>query len=320
MPADGPKRVFINEVSTRDGFQMELRWIETDEKVRFIDDLSLSGVAKIEVSSFVSWKAVPALADASDVFARIQRRAGVIYVALVPNFRGAERAAAAEVDEMNLVMSSSETHNRANMRMTCAQSLGNFRDITTGFASKTITLNGTIATAFGCPFEGAQDPARVLGFAERYLEIGMAGITLADTTGMANPRQVEDLVAAILRRFPELPLTLHFHNTRGMGLANVVAAYDAGARSFDGSLGGIGGCPFAPGATGNVCTEDFVHMFECMGVDTGTQLDALVALSRRLPAMVGHDVSGQVAKAGAVWNLHPSPLLSPAGCDTAAHP
>jgi hydroxymethylglutaryl-CoA lyase len=299
--------VFIQEVATRDGFQIEPGFVATADKIALIDALSQTGLAKIEVSSFVSPKSIPNLRDAAEVFAGITRSADVTYVALVPNLKGARAAVAAGVDEINLVMSISETHNLANMRMTGAQSLQGFRQILQELGATLPPVNGTVATAFGCPFEGPQSPDRVLALIEEYLRIGFASITLADTTGMANPRQVEALVSQVLRRFPDCDLTLHFHNTRGMGLANVLAALQAGAVRFDASLGGIGGCPYAPGATGNICTEDLVHMLETMGVNTGVDLVALLEISRRLPALLGHEVPGQVAKAGRSTDLHRKP-------------
>lgn len=302
-----PQRVHIQEVVTRDGLQIEPRFLPTEDKIALIDALSETGVSKIEVTSFVSPKAVPNLADAREVARTIKRRPGVIYVALVPNLRGAQEALAARMDELNLVMSVSETHNLANMRMTAEQSLDAFRTIVEAAQGASASLNGSIATAFGCPFEGKQPEEKVLQLIESYLAIGLDSVTLADTTGMANPRQVAGLVAAVRRQFGAVPLTLHFHNTRGMGLANVVAALDAGADRFDASLGGIGGCPFAPGATGNISTEDLVHMLEEMGVDTGVDLARLLELARGLPALLGHDIPGQVAKAGRSGDLHPAP-------------
>jgi len=207
-------------------------------------------------------------------------------------------------------MSASQTHNRANMRMTRDQSLAGFRDIAMAVGdapSAAASLNGTLATAFGCPFEGRIDEDLVMLIVEQYLELGMQGITLADTTGMANPRQVARMVRRVLERVPAPALTLHFHNTRGLGLANVLAAYDAGARRFDASLGGLGGCPFAPGASGNICTEDLVNMCEEMAIPTGIDLPALIALSRTLPPLLGHELPGQVAKAGRNRDLHPAP-------------
>ncbi|WAC26592.1 hydroxymethylglutaryl-CoA lyase [Ancylobacter sp. SL191] len=301
-----PARVHIQEVVTRDGLQIEPRFLPTPDKIALIDALSQTGVAKIEVTSFVSPKAVPNLADAREVARAITRRPGVTYVALVPNLRGAQEALEAGLDELNLVLSVSATHNLANMRMSPEQSLDGFRAIVVA-AKGRAKLNGSIATAFGCPFEGAQAPEKVLALVGRYLEIGLDSVTLADTTGMANPRQVAGLVRAVRQSFGTVPLTLHFHNTRGMGLANVVAALEEGADRFDASLGGLGGCPFAPGATGNISTEDLVHMLDEMGVATGVDLPALLTLARGLPALIGHDIPGQVAKAGRSGDLHPVP-------------
>ncbi|AET91295.1 pyruvate carboxyltransferase [Burkholderia sp. YI23] len=300
--------LIVQEVAPRDGLQIEKQWVETEDKIALIDGLSACGFTRIEAGSFVSPKAIPALRDGDAVFNGIRRSLRTIYVALVPNVKGAERALAAQADELNLVMSASQTHNRANMRMSCEASLAGFGDIVKLVQSDAdVTLNATIATAFGCPFEGRIDEDRVVSIARTYREMGIAGVTLADTTGMANPRQVARLVARVLEHVPAADLTLHFHNTRGLGLANVLAAYDVGARRFDAALGGLGGCPFAPGASGNICTEDLVNLCDEMEIPTGVDLQKLIALSRTLPALVGHEVSGQVAKAGRNCDLHPAP-------------
>jgi hydroxymethylglutaryl-CoA lyase len=302
LPAD----VIVQEVAPRDGFQIEPRFVPTADKIALIDALSATGLTKIEASSFVSPAAVPMLADAAAVFAGIRRSPGVTYTALAPNLRGARAALTAGVDEVNLVLSVSNTHNLANMRMTTDRSLEEFGAIAREIGS-IVPINGTVATAFGCPFEGPQPVARVLALVEAYLALGFRGVTLADTTGMADPVQVEGLVAELLRQFPGCALTLHFHNTRGLGLANVLAALQAGATRFDASLGGLGGCPYAPGASGNICTEDLVHMLQAMGLRTGIDLESLLDLSRGLPALLGHDVPGQVAKSGARSRRYPVP-------------
>ncbi|MDA9438868.1 hydroxymethylglutaryl-CoA lyase [Bradyrhizobium sp. CCBAU 51745] len=302
-----PPHIVIQEVAPRDGLQIEPKWVETPDKIKLIDSLSAIGFARIEVSSFVSPAAVPALRDAAEVFAGVTRRPGTVYTALIPNRRGAELALAARADELNFVMSASETHNRANMNMTHARSLAALAEIAELAHEAGALLNATIATAFGCPFEGAQPFSKVLDIVERYLAVGVDGITLADTTGMANPNQLTHLVSAALRLVPADELTLHFHNTRGLGLVNALAAYDAGARRFDAALGGLGGCPFAPGATGNICTEDFVNLCHEIGLATGLKLHSLIDLSRRLPELVGHEVPGQVAKAGRACDLYPLP-------------
>ncbi|MGV7034770.1 hydroxymethylglutaryl-CoA lyase [Methylobacterium symbioticum] len=304
--------LIVQEVATRDGFQIEPVFVPTQEKIRLIDALAEAGFSRIEVSSFVSPKAVPALSDAAEVFAGIRRRRGTVYVALVPNPKGAERALQAKVGEINLVASVSETHNRANMGMSPDASIQGFARIMETVAGSGVSVNATVATAFGCPFEGDQPEDKVVAQVERYLSLGVDGVTLADTTGMANPRQVARLVARLLPLVGAERLTLHFHNTRGLGLANVLAAFETGARRFDAALGGLGGCPFAPGATGNICTEDLVSMAHEMGLTTGLDLEALIGLSRDLPRLVGHDVPGQVAKAGRPCDLHPAPPLKAA--------
>lgn len=307
MITDFSQRLIVQEVSPRDGLQIEPTWVDTADKIALIDQLSLAGFSRIEAGSFVSPKAIPALRDGDEVFRGIRREPGVTYVALIPNLRGAQRALDAGADELNLVMSASQTHNRANMRMGCEQSLAAFADVVSLASGTGLSLNGSIATTFGCPFEGRIDEDRVLEIVDAYLALGMHGISLADTTGMANPRQVFALVQRVLSRVPASALTLHFHNTRGLGLSNVLAAYEAGARRFDASLGGLGGCPFAPGASGNICTEDLVNLCDEMGIETGIDLAHLLTLSRRLPALLGHEMPGQVAKAGRNRDLHPAP-------------
>jgi hydroxymethylglutaryl-CoA lyase len=307
-----PMRLYINDVAVRDGFQMEKIFVPTATKIALIDELSRTGLHRIEVTSFVSAKAIPALADANEVLAGIERVPGVTYVALVPNVRGVQNAAATgrKPDEVNGVMSASETHNRANINRTHEQSLSELPTMVKVAHEAGIRMTMSLSTTFGCPFEGTVSEDSVLRFVEAFLAAGVDGISLADTTGMANPRQVEALTAHVLDSFPakdDTFYTLHFHNTRGMGLANVVAGIEAGVRSFDGSVSGLGGCPFAPGATGNICTEDMVNMLVDMGYDTGVDLDRLIAAARRVPGIVGHDTPGQVAKAGKSLELHSLP-------------
>ena len=246
--------IHIQDVIARDGFQSEKVFVPTDEKVQLINELSQCGLSKIEVSSFVSPKAVPNLRDAEEVVTSIERNPNITYVALVPNVQGANRAIKAKIDEINLVMSASATHNRKNVNRTNEDSLQGFQEIMEWVKGTGIKVNGSVATSFGCPFEGKVSEDDVQRFIDYYLAMGMDSITLADTTGMANPVQVKRLVKKVVEQIGDVPLTLHFHNTRGMGLANVVAAMEAGATRFDASLGAIGGCPFAPGAAGNICT------------------------------------------------------------------
>ena len=301
------KRIYFNEVVTRDGFQMEPEFVPTDDKVALINALSACGYAKIEVTSFVSPKAIPMLRDADEVMGRIQRVPGVEYTVLVPNMRGAERAFEARADELNLVMSMSQSHNQANLRMTMEQSFAALSDIIKR-AEGLAAINISLSCAFGCPMEGDVPEAVVLEHAQRFADVGVRGVTVCDTTGMAHPAQVKRMAELLQQRFEPLQLTLHFHNTRGMGLANVLAAAQSGITRFDGSLGGLGGCPYAPGASGNVCSEDAIHMLDAMGYDTGMDVDKLLELARQLPQIVGHTVPGQVAKAGRITELHPAPV------------
>ncbi len=299
-------QILIQEVVARDGLQNEDDFVPTDEKIKLINNLSESGVDKIEVTSFVSPKAVPNLKDAEEVMNGIERKEDVTYTALVPNLRGAKRALKTQVDEINLVVSVSETHNQKNLGMNTDESFQSFKEIIEYLDGSGIAVNGTLATSFGCPFEGNIDEDRVLRFVDQYVELNVSGITLADTTGMATPRQVYELVSKVRSKYPDLQLTLHFHNTRGMGLANVIEGIRAGVVRFDSSLGGLGGCPFAPGATGNICTEDLVHMLKFMGYDVRADLDHLIETSKSLEELLSHEVPGQIIKAGKITDLHPA--------------
>ena len=300
-------RIYFNEVVTRDGFQIESTFIPTDDKVALIDALSQCGYAKIEVTSFVSPKAIPMLRDAEEVMGRIQRVPGVEYTVLVPNLRGAERAVAARADELNLVMSTSETHNRANLRQSREDSFAGLASVIQWVDGKT-PINVSLSTSFGCPMEGNVPLSEVLRFAHRFADLGVRGLTICDTTGMAHPAQVEAMAEAMLKAFPQLQMTFHFHNTRGMGLTNVMAAARSGINRFDGSLGGLGGCPYAPGASGNISSEDAIHLLMCLGYETGMDLDRLLEIGRGLPQVVGHGVPGQMIKAGLITDLHPAPV------------
>ena len=312
------KRIYLQEVVTRDGFQSLDRFVPTGAKILLINELGRAGLAKIEVTSFVSAQAIPNLRDADEVMSGIMRQAGVEYSVLVPNLRGAERALPHRPDELNLVMSASETHNLMNLRMTREQSFRQLSEIVRFADSSRVAINISLSTCFGCPVEGRVEEDTVLGFIARFRDLGVRGITMADTTGMANPAQVEQLTARALALAPETGFTLHFHNTRGMGLANVCAGVRAGAVRFDASLGGLGGCPYAPGATGNICTEDTVHMLELMGYETGIHLSGLIDASRRLPEITGSATPGQLAKAGTIFDLHPAPAWLAEGRERAA--
>lgn len=303
----GGRRIHIQEVGTRDGLQMEAQFVPTEDKIALVDQLSATGVAKIEVTSFTSPKAIPALRDAEIVMREIARVPGVVYTALVPNVRGAERAIESRTDELNLVMSASATHNLANLRMTREQSFDALAQVVRTAQQAGVPVNVSLSCVFGCPMEGDVDEAETAAWAQRFVDLGVQGLTLCDTTGMAFPTQVARITRMARERWPGTELTLHFHNTRGMGLANVLAAIDAGADRLDASLGGLGGCPYAPGASGNVCTEEIVHALALMGYDTSVDLDALLRASRLLPALIGHDTPSQLLKAGCRLDLHPAP-------------
>ena len=307
MKTGNGTRLFINEVATRDGFQMESRFIPTDDKVALIDRLGTLGYAKIEVTSFTSAQAIPALRDGEEVMQRIARRTGVVYTALVPNVRGAERALESRIDEFNIVMSVSETHNLSNLRMTREQSFAQLAGVIALAKQAKVPVNVSLSCVFGCPMEGEVPLATVLGWSDRFAALGVQGLTLCDTTGMAYPTQVQTVCEAVRARHPALEWTAHFHNTRGMGLANTIAAVEAGIRRLDMSLGGIGGCPYAPGATGNVATEDVVHMLQCMGYDTGMDLDGLIGAAAELESLVQHELPGQVSRAGHRLTRHAPP-------------
>lgn len=299
-------RIYFNDVVTRDGFQIEPNFIPTDDKVKLVDELSQCGFAKIEVTSFTSPKAIPMLRDAEEVMGRITRVPGVEYTVLVPNLRGAERAFESRADEFNLVMSASETHNLANLRMGREKSFSGLAEVIQYVDSRT-PINVSISTAFGCPMEGDVPQSVVEEFVQRFADLGIRGLTICDTTGMAHPAQVAKMAEDLQKKFSNLQLTFHFHNTRGMGLANVLAAVQSGITRFDGSLGGLGGCPYAPGASGNISSEDAIHMLDAMGYDTGINISKLIGLARELPLIVGHPVPGQVAMAGSTCDLHPAP-------------
>lgn len=289
--------VRVTEVGTRDGFQAEPRFIDTAVKAEIVDALIGAGVRHIEATSFVSPRAVPQLADAGDMLARLTRRREAHVAALVPNARGAERALGAGVDETVSFVSASETHNRANLNASIDQSLANVAEVAQIVRGHAL-MRGAVACAFGCPFEGEVPVDAALRVIDRYAELGFDALTLGDTTGMATPPTVARLVEAIQRRHPALPIALHFHNTRGVGLANVMVGLDLGIREYEASIGGLGGCPFAPGATGNICTEDLVYLLEESGFHTGVDLGALIAVAHRVESVIGRPLPGQVMKAG----------------------
>jgi len=301
------KRVTICEVGTRDGFQIEPAFIPTVQKIEVVDRLSATGMPRIEVTSFVSPKAVPQLRDAEEVMARIARRPGTVYSALVPNDKGAVRAVDARVDEIHTVISASESHNLANVNMTIAESMVKLRAVAEVARRARVAIAAGISCAFGCPFEGEVPVDRLESVVARLVDLGATGIGLADTTGMANPAQVARVLERLMPRFPGIEWTLHTHDTRAMAIPNVLAAMEMGVTQLDASIGGLGGCPFAPGASGNVCTEDLIHCLHAMGVGTGVDLDALIATSKRVQEIVGRPLPGQIVKAGKWDRRYPLP-------------
>ncbi|GHO90476.1 hydroxymethylglutaryl-CoA lyase [Reticulibacter mediterranei] len=306
-PTQMPAHIKVTEVVTRDGFQNEDRVVSTKAKIQVIEGLVQAGITSIEVTSFVHPRVVPQLADADELVTRLPHHLGVVYSALVPNIKGAQRALATGITELHLVLSASESHNLANLNRCVRESLAQLARVCTFVQRENpeTVLVGTIATAFHCPFEGRTLVERVIWITEKLVDMGIHTVVLADTDGAAAPLQIEQTLSLVRERFPEIILGLHLHNTRGMGLANAFAGLRSGVTLFESSLGGIGGCPFAPNATGNISTEDLVHMLHEMGFHTGIDLDQLIAEGRKLPAIVGHHLASQVAKVGKSSDLHP---------------
>ncbi|MCD0442164.1 hydroxymethylglutaryl-CoA lyase [Glycomyces sp. A-F 0318] len=298
-----PDRVSLREVAPRDGLQNEPP-VPTADKIRLIDALARTGLSRIEAVSFVSPKAVPQMADAAEVWAAVEKHTGIRYSALAPNRRGVERALDAGFTAVEVVVSASETHNRANVGRTVADSLAELPDICAMARERLAAVEVIIATSFGCPFEGDIDPGRVARIVEAAEGAGAGRVAFGDTTGMGTPRRVTDLLDAVDTGLPTL---MHFHDTRGTALANLLTALDRGVTEFDASVGGLGGCPFAPGASGNVATEEVVHMLHDMGVATGVDLDALLRTAALAQEIVGRPLESGVLRAGPRTSLAPRP-------------
>jgi hydroxymethylglutaryl-CoA lyase len=297
-----PRTVCIREVGPRDGFQNEPETIPTAEKVRLIDMLSAAGLERIEVTSFVRPEVIPQLADAEQVLSTVQRREGVTFSVLVPNERGLERALRLRerFDEVNVFLSASESHNRENVNRSIEDSLVGLERTLTAARQAGLRCEGVISVSFGCPYEGQVPPDRVFAIAERLAAAGCAEVAFGDTTGMANPRQVREFFAAARERLKGVELTAHFHNTRGQGLANVLAALEEGVDSFESSFGELGGCPVPPGSTGNVSSEDVVSMLHEMRIGTGIDLPRLIEASRAAQKALGRPLGAHVLRAGPV--------------------
>jgi hydroxymethylglutaryl-CoA lyase len=294
---DLPARISVREVGPRDGLQNEDP-VPAAAKIALIDQLAKTGVSRIEAVSFVKAAAIPQMADADEVWAGITRDPAVRYSALAPNLRGARRALDAGFTEVEAVVSASDTHNRKNVNRGTAQSLDEIAIMIAEAHQRGATCQVVVATAWGCPYEGDVPVERVLAVAGRAVADGADAISFGDTTGMATPRRVADLVGAFRSRYPDVPLNLHFHNTRGTGLANVLTALELGVDDFDASVGGLGGCPYAPGASGNIATEELVHMVEDMGVGTGVDLAAMIEAAAAAERIVGRELPSQVLRAG----------------------
>ncbi|WAH37087.1 hydroxymethylglutaryl-CoA lyase [Alicyclobacillus dauci] len=293
--------IHITEVGPRDGLQNEKKIIPTEQKVDLLERLVGSGIKKIEAVSFVNPKVIPQMADAEEVLLRAPRNNNVLYAGLVLSRSGLERAMKTNLDVIHIAMATSDTFNQKNARRSVAESVEEITKMVTDIRSAGKPVVVCLGTAFGCPFEGDVPLQNVFGIAEKFIEAGCTEITLADTVGVANPEQVSLYVREFIRSFgSEIPLGLHFHNTRGLGIANAYAGYLSGVRRFDASIAGLGGCPFAPKAVGNVCTEDLVNMFEEMGLDTGIELSGLIETAKWIEEPIGHILDGMLIKAGLV--------------------
>ncbi|HYP23897.1 MAG TPA: hydroxymethylglutaryl-CoA lyase [Actinomycetota bacterium] len=293
--------VRIREVGPRDGIQSEKADVPTADKVALIDALSETGLRCIEAVSFVSPKAIPQMADAREVWGGITRREGVVYSALVPNRKGAEIAAEVGVDSMQVFIAASESYNLKNVRKPVRDSIEDVQAVVDVARAAGIPVEGTISTAFGDPYEGDVPPERVVEVSRWMADTGIDTISYGDTTGMATPRRVADVVSALREELPGLTLNMHFHDTRGTGLANVLTALDLGIDYFDASVGGMGGSPYAAGATGNVATEDLIHMLADMEIETGVDLDKLLDAARIAQGFIQGELPGKVLKAGPRW-------------------
>ena len=292
-----PKHVRIVEVGPRDGLQNESQAVSTADKIRFVNLLSAAGYDTVEVTSFVNPRAVPQLADAAEVLAAIQKRPNVRFPVLVPNVRGMENALSAGARDVAVFTAATETFNRRNINATIEESFDTIAAIVKLARAERVWVRGYVSTVFGCPYEGAVRPEQALGVAERLLELGVDELSLGDTIGVATPRLVEAVLGQAASRFGQERVGLHFHDTRGTALANTLAALQMGFSIFDASAGGLGGCPFAPGAAGNLATEDLLYLLGGMGIETGVTLDAVVEASDFIADKVGHPLTSKVYQA-----------------------
>jgi hydroxymethylglutaryl-CoA lyase len=292
-----PARATIYEVGPRDGLQNEARQVPTADKIRFIDALVAAGIKDIEITSFVSPKWIPQLADAAEVARGVQRQAGVRMSALVPNKRGLDTALASGMKEIAVFLSASETHSKKNINKTIAEALATFDEIVPHALAAKVPVRAYVSTVFGCPYEGDVDPEATVRLTRQLREMGVYQVSLGDTIGVANPAQVEDVLTRVLADTPAADVAVHFHDTQGTALANCLVALQMGITTIDASAGGLGGCPYAPGAAGNLATEDVVAMLHSMNVQTGIDLDKLAEASRTASTFVGHELPSKYLKA-----------------------
>lgn len=292
-----PSRATLVEVGPRDGLQNEKAHVPTDRKIAFVDALTTAGHSAIEVAAFVSPRWVPQMADAREVFAGIVQRPGVRYTALVPNREGLDRALEAGVREIAIFAAASETFSRRNINQSIDESLVIYRQVTDAAIQAALRVRAYLSTSFGCPYEGAVDPARVAELAERLIQLGAFEVAISDTIGIAHPGQVEAVLRAVLSRVPASQLAMHFHDTRGTALANVLTALHYGITTFDSAAGGLGGCPYAPGAAGNLATEDLIYLLDGLGIESGVSLESVMKASLLIEDAVGHPLPSRVVQA-----------------------
>lgn len=302
-------KVVVCEVAPRDGFQAEKVWIPTEEKISIIKKLAATGIQSMEVTSFVHPKAIPQLKDAEEVVRQSQELSGIKFRALVPNVRGAQRAIDVGIKKLKLMLSATDSHSISNTNCLTEDAMNGFSPIIELANKNRVKVGGSISVAFGCPYEGKVPLNRIIKIVERYMSLGIEEISLADSTGMANPKQVYETLGQLKANFPNMIFSMHLHNTRGMALANAFAALQQGIIHYDSSIAGLGGCPYAPGATGNIATEDLVHAFSEMGIETGINLDTLINVAKDVKQTVGHDGGSYMLQAGPCSQLHAKPKL-----------
>lgn len=286
-----PKKVTIKEVGPRDGLQNEKEVIPSEDKIAWINQLSKTGLNYIEISSFVNPKWIPALADAFEVATGIERQEGVTYAALVPNKRGLEKALEANIDEVSIFMSATESHNKSNINKTIDETFPVLKEVVDEALAANKSVRGYISTVFGCPYEGSVDVESVIRISENLFEMGIGELSLGDTIGVANPKQVQEVLEVLLKRFPAEKLAMHFHDTRGTAMANILASLDMGITIFDSSLGGLGGCPYAPGASGNLATDDLLYMLDGMGIHSGVNREKLMEAALFIQEKIGRPLA-----------------------------